>query len=62
MTGAPKSGVTALSGMMPRSPGSTHSRLHNNATALPESMVAGTTGNDLKSGATIGRYAAQPIL
>ena len=41
MTGAPQRGVTALSGIMPASPGKIQIRLHNNATALPVSNVTG---------------------
>ena len=42
MTGAPKTGVTALSGMMPDSPGKMQMRLQSKATALPVSKVTGS--------------------
>lgn len=41
ITGAPKTGVTALSGMIVFS-GSVHTRLQTSAMMLPERMVAGS--------------------
>ena len=41
MTGAPKSGVTALSGMMPPPAGNTQRALQSRAMAEPMSMVRG---------------------
>ena len=41
MTGAPSTGVTAFSGIMPDSPGRIQMRLQSKATALPVSKVTG---------------------
>ena len=41
MTGAPKIGVTAFSGITPDSPGSTQIKLQNKANAPPASSVTG---------------------
>ena len=41
MTGAPRMGVTALSGSIPVSPGSVQRRLQSRAVALPVSIVTG---------------------
>ena len=42
MTGAPKSGVTALRGIMPPSAGNVQSRLQSRANTEPISMVTGS--------------------
>ena len=41
MTGAPNTGVTALRGMIPDSPGRMQMRLHSRAMALPANKVTG---------------------
>lgn len=43
MTGAPKIGVTALSGKILLVPGKTITRLHNKATQAPVNNVTGTS-------------------
>ncbi len=41
MTGAPRRGVIALSGIMPEEPGSMQRRLQSRAIAAPVSIVVG---------------------